>query len=275
MYTIKKFDEGLEYLELTNDVMHAKIALQGAHIFEFNELLWLSDVAEFREGVAIRGGIPLCWPRFGSLDKTLTQHGFARTEMFELVAIDELNSELTIVHMRLKDSSKTRKIWDKSFELDIVFELGENLKIGMKTTNRDSDAFMITQAFHSYFLVSDIKNVTIYGLENRTYFDALEEKKGLEKSAIKIDREIDRVYEGVDRDIILKDSQKELLLKTKGSASAIVWNPWIDKAKRISGMRDDAYREFVCIESANAFGDYRVLKPDETHSLSLELLIKK
>ena len=275
MHTIKKFDEGLEYLELTNDVMHAKIALQGAHIFEFNELLWLSDVAEFREGVAIRGGIPLCWPRFGSLDKTLTQHGFARTEMFELVAIDELNSELTIVHMRLKDSSKTRKIWDKSFELDIVFELGENLKIGMKTTNRDSEAFTITEAFHSYFLVSDIKNVTIYGLENRTYFDALEEKKGLEKSAIKIDREIDRVYEGVDRDIILKDSQKEIVLTTKGSASAIVWNPWIDKAKRISGMRDDAYREFVCIESANAFGDYRVLKPDETHSLSLELLIKK
>jgi glucose-6-phosphate 1-epimerase len=32
-------------------------------------------------------------------------------------------------------------------------------------------------------------------------------------------------------------------------------------------MRDDAYKNFVCIESANAFDDARVIKPNESHIL--------
>ena len=35
----------------------------------------------------------------------------------------------------------------------------------------------------------------------------------------------------------------------------------------MSAMKDDAYREFVCIESANAFEDFVVLKPQKEHIL--------
>jgi len=27
----------------------------------------------------------------------------------------------------------------------------------------------------------------------------------------------------------------------------VVWNPWIEKCKRMSGIKEDAYKEFVCI----------------------------
>jgi glucose-6-phosphate 1-epimerase len=35
----------------------------------------------------------------------------------------------------------------------------------------------------------------------------------------------------------------------------------------MSAMKDEAYKEFVCIESANAFEDFIVLTPEETHTL--------
>ncbi|WP_457746338.1 D-hexose-6-phosphate mutarotase [Sulfurimonas sp.] len=271
MYTLKRLKNGFKYIEIKNDVMQAKIALQGAHIFEFNKLLWLSEISKFQEGVAIRGGIPLCWPRFGSLDVKLPQHGFARTQMFELVKVEEINNRLTTVHMLLKDNKETREIWDYTFELHLVFNLGESLSISLRTDNTGTKDFMITQALHSYFSISDIKNISIEGLQNRYYHDALSEKKVLQKGTIKICQEVDRVYEGVDKDIVLQDGQRKVHLRTKNSASAIVWNPWIEKTKKMSAMKRDAYKKFVCIESANAFDDFKTIQAGDSYILKLEI----
>jgi glucose-6-phosphate 1-epimerase len=43
----------------------------------------------------------------------------------------------------------------------------------LTTTNTDSKPFEITQALHSYFSVSDIKDIRIIGLEECLYYDAL------------------------------------------------------------------------------------------------------
>jgi len=58
------------------------IHLQGGHITSFNDVLFMSSKAIFKEGKAIRGGIPICWPQFGP--GTIVQHGFARTTRFEV-----------------------------------------------------------------------------------------------------------------------------------------------------------------------------------------------
>jgi hypothetical protein len=42
------------------------------------ERLFLSDKAVFDGSVAIRGGIPVCWPQFAGLGE-LPKHGFVRT----------------------------------------------------------------------------------------------------------------------------------------------------------------------------------------------------
>jgi len=277
MHEIKRFENGFEYLEVTNSVMSAKIALQGAHIFEFEQkerepILWLSPVSEFERGKAIRGGVPICWPRFGNLDKSMPAHGFSRTSLFKLIEVIEKNDVTTEVRMRLTDDAKTREIWDYKFELDVVFTLGETLKIELITKNRDIKEFMITQALHSYFCVSDIADVRVEGLEQKEFLDTLRDIKSKENVAITIDAEIDRVYQKVDRDITLCDAKRCIVLKAKGSASAIIWNPWIEKGSRMSGMKSDAYREFLCIETANAFDDARVVRAKESHSLSVEIV---
>lgn len=56
----------------------------GAHLLSpkpagEEEVLWLSNNTPFKQGVALRGGVPICWPWFGpSAQQGLPSHGFAR-----------------------------------------------------------------------------------------------------------------------------------------------------------------------------------------------------
>ena len=276
MYQHKQMGNGFEYIEVQNSVASAKIALQGAHIFEYTNTqrspLWVSKTAFFEYGKAIRGGIPLCWPRFGNRDTSMPQHGFARTQMFELEYVEEKSKSHTELCFVLQDNEQTRKIWNYGFALRVVFHIGDTLRMELQTTNSDTKDFMITQALHSYFQVSDIKDVMIYGLENKRYWDALEDKEYVQEGAVTFEKETDRVYMDVDDEIVFRDQEKKSILRTKNAATAIVWNPWRDKAATMVDMEDDAYREFVCIESANAFDDYKIIKPQTKYSLYLEVI---
>ena len=273
MYVIKFFESGFEYLEINNKKVQAKIALQGAHIFEFkienDALLWLSDESKFEQGVAIRGGIPICWPRFGNRDRSLPQHGFARTSLFDLIEVKEINEDTTKVHLQLKSDKQSRKIWDCEFILDIVLTLGDSLGIIMTTTNRDTKEFLITQAFHTYFQLQNIEETVIEGLEGIKFLDTLHDKESSENEVLKITAETDRIYSGVKEDIFLKTAKRTVVIHTENSNSAIVWNPWLEKCSKMSAIRPEAYKEFVCIESANALNDFRVLKPNDVDSLSV------
>ena len=264
-------------MEIKNNQASAKIAFQGAHIYEYkrkgeDDLLWLSEISEFKEGVAIRGGIPICWPSFGMNNPTLPQHGFARTSEFEHIHTKEIDADTTQVLLCLVDNATTRKLWDYKFELDVLFTISNTLKIELTTRNLDTKPFTITQALHSYFAVSNIENIKIYGLENKPYFDALQEKTFIQKGVIEISEEFDNVYQNVDKPLVLQDKEREIKLKAQGSSSVVVWNPWIEKCSRMSAMKKDAYKEFVCIETANAFDDFKVLEPQESHTLSLEII---
>jgi glucose-6-phosphate 1-epimerase len=274
MVTLKKFENGFEYLEVTNLNATAKIALQGAHIFSYkrskaDELLWISSRSEFQKGSAIRGGIPLCWPRFGNLDTTLPQHGFARTAAFEFVKVDETSEGETKVHLLLKSSAETRKIWDYAFTLEVVFTISDTLEIAMITTNKDTKEFLITEAFHTYFQVSHINDVVIKGLEGKPYLDTLIDEKKVQEDKVIIDAEVDRIYLDTTMPIILRDKGKDIKIETKNSASVIVWNPWIEKCKNMSAMDVEGYKNFVCIESANALDDYKIIEPNATYTLKV------
>jgi glucose-6-phosphate 1-epimerase len=268
-------ENGFEYIAVTNEAASAKIALQGAHLFEYRakesaEYIWLSQESRFKEGEAIRGGIPLCWPRFGNRDASLPQHGFARTAKFLLLDVVEISPTLTQVRFGLKETQESLELWPFAFELEVVFEIGKQLNIAMHTKNCSQKQMMLTQALHTYFCVDDISKVKISGLEGVSFIDTLDNTTKKESEPIVIDKEIDRVYLGTaKRTITLEDSSKKLSIDAKGSDSCIVWNPWIEKCAKMSAMQPEAYREFVCIESANAFDDTRYLAPGEVYSLKV------
>src|SRR5450830_1072291 len=79
----------MDFLTLTaRDGATVSICHQGAHVCSWipangTEQLFLSNQSEFREGVAIRGGVPVIFPQFAGLG-TLPKHGFARTAPWKL-----------------------------------------------------------------------------------------------------------------------------------------------------------------------------------------------
>src|SRR5690554_6954112 len=90
-------DRALPCLDVQTERLRAVVAFQGAQLLSFcpageAEWLWLSPNARFEEGRAIRGGIPLCGPWFGSrLDNPgLPKHGFLRNRPWQLASADEL-----------------------------------------------------------------------------------------------------------------------------------------------------------------------------------------
>lgn len=271
-----KMQNGFEYIEISNESATAKIALQGAHLFHYQQkgkkpLLWLSDIEKFTYGKAIRGGVPICWPSFGSNNPKLPQHGFARVMLWELKSIQEISKDATKVTLYLQDSEKTRKLWDYHFMLECSITIADTLEIELRTTNLDDESFELTQALHSYFNVSKIDSISITGLENKRYLDALTQQYHTQNGKIIFDQEVDRVYQGADSKIVLEDSTREVHITNSGSNSVVVWNPWIEKCSRMSVMRPDAYKGFVCIESTNAYEDKRVLQKDQTHSLRAQI----
>ena len=128
---------------------------------------------------------------------------------------------------------------------------------------------MITQALHTYFTISNIEDVKIEGLEGNFFLDTLTNAKSKENFPITIDAECDRVYQSVIKDIKLHDSKRSITLAAKGSSSTVVWNPWIEKGSKMSAMKSDGYKSFICIETANAFDDARVIAVDSEHTLMI------
>jgi len=267
----------VEIIEINNAVASAKIALQGAHIFHYarhgeEPILWLSDTSDFEYGKAIRGGVPICWPSFGMNNPDLPQHGFARTAKFLHVETAEIDKDTTEVTLKLTHSKETLALWAYQFSLELKVTVSDSLTMELTTTNLDTKSFKLTQALHSYFNISDILHVEINGLDKKPYLDALTSKQCLQNGAISFNQEVDRVYQEVDSSIYLKDRNRTISIKNEGSSSCVVWNPWIEKCSRMSGMRDDAYKEFVCIETANAFEDFVILETDKSHSLKVKIV---
>lgn len=266
---------GLEKIILTEPRgSSAQVLLYGGQVISWKnengeELLFLSNKALFKPPKAIRGGIPICFPQFGSFG-SLEQHGFARNRMW---AIDNSPSPLPLannkstVDLILKPTDEDLKIWPRCFELRLRVCLGPGkLVLIPRVRNTDIRPFSFTFALHTYLSVSDISEVRVEGLETLDYFDNLNEKKRFteQADAITFDDEVDRVYLSTPTKIAIIDHEKKRTyeLRKEGLPDAVVWNPWDKKSKAIPDFGDEEYKQMVCIEAA-AVEHAIVLKPCE------------
>ncbi len=273
MITLKELDNGFTYIEIANEKAEAKVALQGAHVYHYQRngeapLLWRSEASTFEPGKAIRGGIPVCWPWFGtSPDPALPQHGFARTTLWNLIGANDSDPEETKIILRLQTSDETLSLWPHYFDLYLHITVSENLTLALTTINREKSAFELTSALHTYFAISRIEDVHIKGLDGKPYFDALSGTSHVQAGDITIDKEVDRVYQKADRQIKLVDIDRVITLENEGSDSLIIWNPWIEKCAGMSAMKPDSYMTMLCIETANAREDRQMVEAGEAHML--------
>ncbi len=270
----KQYDNGFEYIEIKNNQAEAKIALQGGHLFHYKAidkpaLLWLSKWAYFEKGKAIRGGVPICFPWFGKHknNASLAQHGFARTQMWEVVFEKEIDADNTHIRLELNPDADTLEQWPYLFEAQLDMIIGATLSIALRVTNTDTKSFEISTALHTYFAVEDINTISIKGLENCLYFDALKAETFIQHNDVHIQEEVDRVYSNPSKTISLLQNDNCVNLQQEGSNSLVVWNPWIEKSSQMKDMTDDGYKSMVCLETSNARDDARILNANESHVL--------
>ena len=86
------------------------------------ERLFLSERAVFSPGVAIRGGVPVCFPQFSG-QGPLLKHGFARLSTWKLVSANQAGASAQAV-LQLADSEGTRAIWPFAFLLTLTVTVG-------------------------------------------------------------------------------------------------------------------------------------------------------
>jgi len=276
MIEYKILQNGFQYIEITNIHASAKIALQGAHVFAYQahnkpKVLWLSSKSMMEEGKAIRGGIPICFPWFGKNNENmnLPQHGFARTSIWNVVQEEEKEDGSTLIRLQLTQTTQTRKLWAYDFEVNLDVVVAENLSLRLNITNMDKKDFKISTALHAYFDISDIKNISIEGLLGQSYYDALTQKMYMQDNDLSIQAEIDRVYQMSDNSITLHDIDKKITIISRNSNSLVVWNPSVKKSNKMIDMADDGYKTMICLETANAREDSRIVGVGETHSLAV------
>ena len=260
-----------------------EVSLYGGQVLSYRPLgqapvLFLRRKALFAPGQPIRGGIPVCWPWFGAHpeQKSLPAHGFARLTNWTLLAA-EYDAHVTAIRLGLRDSEATRAFWPHAFDLTLRIVLDTVLRVELTTRNTDHAALTVTEALHTYLLVRDIAQTAVDGLQGVRYFDALTgSEHPPQAGAIRFQAETDRVYHDEGHECMVRDAAlwRRIVVGKRASRSTVVWNPWLEKSRRLRDIGENEYRQMLCVETANAMDAAVTLPPGEAHTLALSLRVE-
>jgi len=222
-------------------------------------------------GTALRGGIPICWPWFGNHpeDPAKPAHGFARTRFWELVSGDLVGKVATIV-FKLVPDEETKALFPYDFELTATIRIADKLRVKLQMRNTGEESYQVSSALHTYLSLGDIERIQLEGVKGSHYVDQLSDDKEpvYQEKNLQIKGEVDRIYQSMSSVLIRDlDRFRSVFVDKAGSRSTVVWNPWKEKSKEIKDLPDKAYREFVCVECANAGTDRPTLRPNGSHTL--------
>lgn len=283
--TFEKKNDDLLFIRITNPSATALISLQGAHLISWipagqQPVIWLSEDARFSKGKSIRGGVPICWPWFGShaQEKSFPAHGFARSQPWRISKTEQLPDGCSLVAFQLQPQAETQNLWPFPSELELQMMIGDRLEMTLITHNTGSEPITIGEALHTYFNVSHIDQLSVHGLENREFIDTLDlNRRKQESDPIRINAEIDRIYVDTPDDCLIQDTgwQRQIRISKLGSRSTVVWNPWIDKSARMGDMGQGGYLHMLCVETTNTADDVVRILPGKKHVMSVTYKIEE
>jgi glucose-6-phosphate 1-epimerase len=232
--------QGLAALRLSaHDGSRAVVLLYGGHVVSWTnaqgvEQLYLSPLARFAPGQAIRGGIPVVFPQFGA-HGPLPRHGFARVSAWTVREAFTDASTCRLI-MRLEHTDATWRLWPFAFTCDLTVALQDNrLVVTLVVTNRGATAFGFTAALHNYLCVGAIESAQLAGLQD---------------DVLPIATPVDRIYHDTTGTLALASQRGVLQIHQSGFPDVVVWNPGPSRTDPAPDLDAQAYREFVCVEPA-------------------------
>lgn len=248
-----------------------EISLYGGHVVSYRPLghrdaLWLSPLAEFEDGKAIRGGIPVCWPWFGKAPEGYPagtpSHGFARRSLWQVIG-SEYGTRDTELTLALTNEDATDPAWPYAYQLTLKVTLGDCLTLDLQTRNLADEPVTYGEALHAYLRVGDTRKAELIGVtpEPLTFSD---------------DVTHDVVYPKTDLMAAIVDPvmERAVLLAADDSSATVVWHPQLDHG--LSDVNMEGPRKFICVEPANPHhvGGQITLKPGQAHVLTMRIQLE-
>lgn len=269
---------GFPFATLATPHGTAEVCLHGAHLTSWiptghAPVIWTSPNAIYRPGKAIRGGIPICWPRFAdqATPYDIPAHGVARTSLWKVASTSAEETSAKIV-LQLPATGEI-----PSFDLQLTITVSGNLTLELTTTNLAKSPLTLTQALHTYLHVGDIDRIHITGLDGVRYHDKMDNyAEKTQTGDLTIDKAFDSIFEDTATDLHLHDRSLNRTIKvTKtGSRTTVIWNPGKEAAGKMADMPGDGYRTMTCIEAANAGEEIITLPEDESHILGTSIFVQ-
>jgi len=114
----KEIAAGITAIEVDTALAAASVSLMGGQVLTWHPksqqepVLWVSKLAQYISGKAIRGGVPICWPWFGAhpADSCLPGHGFARVVPWAVTSTSIDVSGVVEVELTLAESDAVAKL---------------------------------------------------------------------------------------------------------------------------------------------------------------------
>ena len=265
-------------IEISTEWSTAGIYMHGAHVAHFQKrneppLLFLSQCSRFSEKEPIRGGVPIIFPWFGPREG-MAQHGFARVKDWSIKEFLPGEDGSVSVKLCLADCPEASSY--PPFSADFIVTVNECLTMSLIITNRSrDDALTFENCLHTYFEIGDINTVSIHGLKGARYLDKVQNfaEKAETNDGIRVSSEVDRIYFDTTSAVEIHDPtlKRKIMVEKEGSASTVVWNPWITKAQQMPDFGNDEYHHTVCVESGNVGPNQLKLPPGQSSNLTVVL----
>lgn len=267
---------GLPAVQITGPHARGEMYLQGGQVTSWipqgrDEALFVSRQARYEPGRAIRGGVPVCFPWFGALKgrSDAPAHGCVRTKPWQIDRIEQTDEGVAVTLATASDAD-TRRFCADEFRLEHRAIFGEALTLELTAINTGAAPFTFEAALHTYYRVRDVSGVSVVGLDGARYLDALDgRRERRQQGPVEFASEIDRIYLNTPGALAIDDriGERRLALAASNAHAAVVWNPWMAKARALADLGDDEYREFVCVETCNVAPLAVTLAPGDGHTM--------
>ncbi|KAI4303440.1 hypothetical protein MLD38_039071 [Melastoma candidum] len=132
------------------------------------------------------------------------------------------SSDNACVDLLLQPSEDDLKLWPHSFEFRLRVSLSTDggLTLTSRIRNINCKPFSFSFTYHTYFLVSDISEVRVEGLETLDYLDNLCQKERFTEQgdALTFESEVYRVYLGSTGTVAVFDHERKrtILIQKEG-----------------------------------------------------------
>ncbi len=267
--------QGFPAWKVETPLATAAISVFGGQLLSYvpaggQDVMWLSPTAQALP-TPIRGGTPVCWPYFGRQGQgnDVPSHGFVRDLPWSLESARR-EADGTVV-LTLAPPA----LQNLDLRLRMQLRIGRTLEQQLITENTGTGTVSFTQALHNYFKVSDATQVSVSGLDGLTYLDKFENYATPRVQqgdwTLRDPRDpgrSDRIYTQAGGRYLLKDPglKRSIEITTQGSRTLVAWNPGEAGAAKMADV-GKGWRDYVCLEAANAGPDVITLAPGAQHVL--------